>query len=144
MVHDKRPAARVVQHKERIVAARDREVAEHQVDVGVQRGRQVRAEAPHGIERDQCALDLAPARVRLSVSDRDPRRTGETGVLLVPAAADRARVDVDFDGREAAGRHAQRRRRRRLLRPQRQCENGCERCPNKNVPHHRFLLSVVG
>src|SRR2546430_16029912 len=73
----------------------------------------VRAEPPDRVQRNQAALNFAPARVRLPVRDNDARGARETGVLLEPTIPNAARIEVHFGGREAACGDAKRRCRRR-------------------------------
>ncbi len=115
-IDDQRVPGPRVQDEERVVATGQLHVAQGDIEIGVQRRRHVRAEAPYRVDRKQTALDLAAARVRLSVRDRDTRRTRQARVLFVPLISDAPRVEVYFHRRLAAGGNAQRRRWRRILR----------------------------
>src|SRR5439155_17093147 len=100
---DQLPPRSRVEDAQRVVAARQLQVAQGQVDVVVQRGRHVRAEAPPGVEGDEATFHATASRVRLAISNGDARRAGEARVLLVPLIADAAGVEVHLDGGEAAG-----------------------------------------
>src|SRR5437660_7680344 len=93
-IHDQRVTRAGVENEERVVAARQLQVAEGDVEIGVERRRHVGAETPDRVEWDQAAFDLAAARVRLSVRDRDARWTEQARVLLVPLIPDPARVEM--------------------------------------------------